>query len=126
MNRSTPGLRVHHKLPDKDSVTTSIFRYRLKNQREAPGGKDGSPDSGTREANSKATSPKTSGDGLPEAPRAASYQTMHQQLGQFEGTSAGRPAQERARTIHRETPKVGRNDPCPCGSGKKYKNCHGK
>jgi preprotein translocase subunit SecA len=22
-------------------------------------------------------------------------------------------------------PKVGRNEPCPCGSGKKYKNCHG-
>jgi len=22
--------------------------------------------------------------------------------------------------------KIGRNDPCPCGSGKKYKNCHGK
>ncbi|MDR1788893.1 MAG: preprotein translocase subunit SecA [Opitutaceae bacterium] len=29
-------------------------------------------------------------------------------------------------TIRREFPKVGRNDPCPCGSGKKYKNCHGK
>ncbi len=28
-------------------------------------------------------------------------------------------------TIRRETPKVGRNDPCPCGSGKKYKACHG-
>jgi preprotein translocase subunit SecA len=26
----------------------------------------------------------------------------------------------------REAPKVGRNDPCPCGSGKKYKQCHGK
>jgi len=25
----------------------------------------------------------------------------------------------------RAGPKVGRNDPCPCGSGKKYKNCHG-
>jgi hypothetical protein len=25
----------------------------------------------------------------------------------------------------RETPKVGRNDPCPCGSGKKFKKCHG-
>ncbi len=25
----------------------------------------------------------------------------------------------------RTTPKVGRNEPCPCGSGKKYKNCHG-
>jgi preprotein translocase subunit SecA len=23
-------------------------------------------------------------------------------------------------------PKVGRNEPCPCGSGKKYKNCHGR
>jgi preprotein translocase subunit SecA len=26
----------------------------------------------------------------------------------------------------RNGPKVGRNDPCPCGSGKKYKQCHGK
>jgi preprotein translocase subunit SecA len=28
--------------------------------------------------------------------------------------------------IKRDRPKVGRNDPCPCGSGKKYKKCHGK
>ncbi len=28
--------------------------------------------------------------------------------------------------VERHTPKVGRNDPCPCGSGKKYKHCHGK
>ena len=28
-------------------------------------------------------------------------------------------------TIRRDEPKVGRNDPCPCGSGKKYKKCHG-
>lgn len=28
--------------------------------------------------------------------------------------------------IKRSTPKVGRNEPCPCGSGKKYKQCHGK
>ena len=27
--------------------------------------------------------------------------------------------------IRRDEPKVGRNDPCPCGSGKKYKKCHG-
>ena len=26
--------------------------------------------------------------------------------------------------IRNETPKIGRNDPCPCGSGKKYKKCH--
>ena len=29
-------------------------------------------------------------------------------------------------TFTREEPKVGRNEPCPCGSGKKYKQCHGK
>jgi preprotein translocase subunit SecA len=29
------------------------------------------------------------------------------------------------KTVRRDEPKVGRNDPCPCGSGKKYKKCHG-
>jgi hypothetical protein len=29
------------------------------------------------------------------------------------------------KTVRNEGPKVGRNDPCPCGSGKKYKKCHG-
>jgi len=31
-----------------------------------------------------------------------------------------------AKTVHRDLEKVGRNDPCPCGSGKKYKKCHGQ
>ena len=29
-------------------------------------------------------------------------------------------------TVVRSQPKVGRNDPCPCGSGKKFKHCHGR
>jgi hypothetical protein len=33
---------------------------------------------------------------------------------------------EVAQPFVRSTPKVGRNEPCPCGSGKKYKQCHGK
>jgi uncharacterized protein len=28
-------------------------------------------------------------------------------------------------TVRRDEPKIGRNDPCPCGSGKKFKKCHG-
>ena len=32
----------------------------------------------------------------------------------------------RVATIVNDAPKVGRNDPCPCGSGKKYKQCHGQ
>ncbi len=38
----------------------------------------------------------------------------------------GEPTEAKAETVRRERPKVGRNDPCPCGSGKKYKKCHGK
>lgn len=34
--------------------------------------------------------------------------------------------QKNSGTIHNETRKVGRNDPCPCGSGKKYKQCCGR
>ena len=39
-------------------------------------------------------------------------------------TAAGEEA-GKTKTIVRDQPKVGRNDPCPCGSGKKYKKCHG-
>ena len=34
-------------------------------------------------------------------------------------------AQKKSGTVVKEK-KIGRNDPCPCGSGKKYKHCHGK
>ena len=42
--------------------------------------------------------------------------------------SHGEGGEEKARvtTVRRDSTKVGRNDPCPCGSGKKYKRCHGK
>ena len=46
---------------------------------------------------------------------------------QAQQQAAGRDTREQQRTepIRRTEPKIGRNDPCPCGSGKKYKNCHG-
>ncbi len=40
--------------------------------------------------------------------------------------NAGRRPETVVETVRREEPKVGRNDLCPCGSGKKYKHCHGK
>ncbi len=39
--------------------------------------------------------------------------------------TAEQAAAAKPQTVQRQTPKVGRNDPCPCGSGKKYKKCHG-
>ena len=36
------------------------------------------------------------------------------------------PARPQVETVVRNEAKVGRNEPCPCGSGKKFKQCHGK
>jgi len=41
------------------------------------------------------------------------------------GAAASGGQDAKVETIQRHAPKVGRNDPCPCGSGKKYKKCHG-
>jgi len=69
---------------------------------------------------------------------------IHDQIDQFGGAGAEAAPQQQAQaqavgpdgepvpgpepqiTFVRNTPKVGRNDPCPCGSGKKYKKCCGK
>jgi preprotein translocase subunit SecA len=45
------------------------------------------------------------------------------QAGSDNGGGGQAPAE--GRPVRRHEPKVGRNDPCPCGSGKKYKKCHG-
>jgi len=62
----------------------------------------------------------------------------HSSMGSFGASAygAGTPPADTARqaarpqgdsvTVMRAQPKVGRNDPCPCGSGKKYKHCHGR
>jgi len=41
-------------------------------------------------------------------------------------SSAGGNTQAKPETFKRAEKKVGRNSPCPCGSGKKFKHCHGK
>lgn len=54
------------------------------------------------------------------APRTYTHATADNQLADEEQAEAG-PV-----TFVRDEQKVGRNDPCPCGSGKKYKHCHGQ
>jgi preprotein translocase subunit SecA len=41
------------------------------------------------------------------------------------GAAASGGSDAKVETVQRAGPKVGRNDPCPCGSGRKYKKCHG-
>jgi preprotein translocase subunit SecA len=54
-----------------------------------------------------------------QAPQGQNPQGQPQQRG-------APPAQPKPETFKRDGRKVGRNEPCPCGSGKKFKQCHGK
>ena len=66
----------------------------------------------------------------------ARQELRHEEKGQFQDVPQtadtkdvvyeGQLPQQKVETYEREEPKVGRNDPCPCGSGKKYKKCCGK
>ena len=55
-------------------------------------------------------------------PQVENVQYHHADYDEALGSAEPKPAQP----VERAMPKVGRNDPCPCGSGKKYKHCHGK
>jgi preprotein translocase subunit SecA len=59
------------------------------------------------------------------APRAEVQNVQYQHAGYDEALGEGE-GQPQAVSPADAGPKIGRNDPCPCGSGKKYKHCHGK
>jgi preprotein translocase subunit SecA len=63
------------------------------------------------------------------APSAPQITTTVTSSGPAAAANGAAPADQEIQlpkvTVRRQFPKVGRNDPCPCGSGKKYKNCHG-
>ncbi|MCL2809742.1 MAG: preprotein translocase subunit SecA [Treponema sp.] len=81
-------------------------------------------------------------DGQTRRPQSRSIgqnqSASHKSIGSFGGSFGGTPQKAPAAspmqrasrpdnaTVVRNQPKVGRNDPCPCGSGKKYKQCHGR
>ncbi|WP_303676192.1 SEC-C metal-binding domain-containing protein, partial [uncultured Muribaculum sp.] len=69
-------------------------------------------------------------EAMPDRPN--DYSRYRASREQYPGSSAQRQAASAPQGEQQRTqpiingPKVGRNDPCPCGSGKKFKNCHGR
>ena len=66
-----------------------------------------------------------------EEPRRSNVGNLKASKSEFGSAYSGRGGENTQREQKKVQPvrvekKVGRNDPCPCGSGKKYKNCHGK
>ncbi len=72
------------------------------------------------------------GRAMPRTRTGADYKTSRATLPSEEAAAAQRAAasaprgQQQPATPVKAAPRVGRNDLCPCGSGKKYKNCHGR
>ena len=63
---------------------------------------------------------------MPEAPTGPRMQMYQAPAKNMQKKKAAQAPQPKAKERNAEGEKVGRNDPCPCGSGKKYKKCHGR
>ena len=61
-----------------------------------------------------------------EAARITGMSLENSAISNLDGTIAPKTSSPQNQTVVNHEPKVGRNDQCPCGSGKKYKNCCGK
>jgi len=96
----------------RDKVTDLIFRARIVGQTQA------------RNAYqvTGASHEQIEGYGVGENVRAADKMIGRSDASKAAGESQGATV---VKPIVRDTPKIGRNDPCPCGSGKKYKKCCG-
>ena len=89
-------------------INESVTSYLSKGQLVLP---DGRPLEQAREQKTDLSKVRTSRSDSDDAARQAAE------------AASGRSKPE---TIRRSEEKIGRNDPCPCGSGKKYKHCHGR
>jgi preprotein translocase subunit SecA len=107
------GYEMFRQMMERISANVSYKLYRLRLERQAQPAAAGQ----AAQASEK----------LPEFKhKERRMVTQHPSQGTMTGGD-GQAAQEpeKQKTVRREQPKVGRNEPCPCGSGKKYKKCHG-
>ena len=65
-------------------------------------------------------------EAVEEAPAVSNVQYQHADYEEALAAASAASTAVAAPPFTRASPKVGRNDPCPCGSGKKYKFCHGR
>jgi preprotein translocase subunit SecA len=98
----------------RDKVTDLIFRARVVGAAQA------------RNAYKETAAVHEAPTGYGVAENVAAGADKAQPAGEMQEASEQTQGEgAKVKTIVREAPKVGRNDPCPCGSGKKYKKCHG-
>ena len=99
----------------KDRIDEETVKY-LWRLRPVPADRDGAP---PRQSVARRATPLSYGESREPAPALAATAGSAPRPARIGGDDAV------VKTIRRDMPKVGRNAPCPCGSGKKYKKCHG-
>ncbi len=102
----------------RSTFAETFFKHQLQVGAPPPG-RGGAPQRRAPQAEERR--PATETDLM--VPGAAQQRMPPQAMQTSHGESEGGQAQQQPQ--QRTMPKVGRNDPCPCGSGKKYKKCHG-
>ena len=125
----------------REEVTDLLFKVRLRTEEEAHladrwGGADDAPAVPPppppplpRAQAPRAAPPSPNGGRLPPPGAPRPPPSAAQPPSAFRDARSGAPVGSNAgptAPIRRDVPKVGRNEPCPCGSGKKYKKCHGQ
>ena len=99
----------------KREVVTLLARVRIRSE----------DDVARMEAEERAAQERQAGQMQFQHPETVGYEAAGEPADAAQSDTWQGPLVPRQPTL-REGPKVGRNDPCPCGSGKKYKQCHGQ
>jgi len=108
----------------RNEVTRILMTVQIRAQEDAEVGGDDSP---VREAVGRGSGP---GSATGPSPAPVNLVNVRYQHAEYEEALAEANSEDeearKAQPFVRRGEKVGRNDPCPCGSGKKYKQCHGR
>lgn len=106
------------------TIAGRVFKVRIQiNMPQQPRQRNMQMNAQHQEAKSMSDQSGSSSSG--SAQRSAGNSSVYQSQ-QAAGRVMAGARQGSSITVRRTMPKVGRNDPCPCGSGKKYKYCHGR
>jgi preprotein translocase subunit SecA len=110
----------------KSSVVNKMFRFEIEREDEVERLEEKRREQAKAQQKDLHMTHADAGDGEPEpAEDAAERPASRRERRRAAAAGAEAPAAPAvAQTVRRERPKVGRNDPCWCGSGKKYKHCH--
>lgn len=120
MNRKTAAILMRGQIPVREEPTEEQRQAMAKRQAEVQAAAEAAAAAARQRINVQRAAPEQHQD-------MSKYRTEKNEIGGSNAPEerAEQRAQPRQEPVRAEK-RVGRNDPCPCGSGKKYKNCHGQ